>query len=63
MYLNNVFNVLRIAKILNLARKIVDKISRENIIAKVNRNKKKKSIKIVFDVQIIMQKNNASSYY
>jgi len=41
MHLNNAFNMLRIAKILNLARKIVDETLRENIITKVNCNKKK----------------------
>jgi len=54
MHSNNIFNVLRIAKMLNLARKIVGETSRKNIIAKVNRNKRKKSIKIIFDMQKIM---------
>jgi len=63
MYSNNVFNMLRVAKMLNLARKIADETLRENIIAKVDRNKRKKSIKIVFDVQKIMQRDNVLSYY
>jgi len=41
MHLDNAFNVLRIAKMLNLARKIIGEISHKSIIAKVNRNKKK----------------------
>jgi len=63
MHLNNAFNVLRVAKMLNLACKIVDEILRKDIIAKVDRNKRKKSIKIAFNVQKIMQRDNASSYY
>jgi len=47
MHLNNAFNVLRVAKMLNSTRKIVDEISREDIIAKVDCNEKKKLIKIV----------------
>jgi len=63
MHSNNVFNMLRIAKMLNLARKIVDEISRENIVTKVNCSERKKSIKIIFDIQKIMQRDNASNYY
>ncbi len=63
MYLNNVFNVLRIANILNLARKIEDEKLRKNIVAQVNRNEEKKSIKIAFNVQKIMQRDNVLSYY
>jgi len=55
--------MLRIAKMLNLARKTIDKTLRKNIIAKVNCNKKKKSIKTTFDMQKIIQRDNASSYY
>ncbi len=63
MYLNNVFNVLRIANILDLARKIEDEKLRKNIVAQVNRNEEKKSIKIAFNVQKIMQRDNVLSYY
>jgi len=41
MHLNNAFNILRIANILNLAYKTIDKKSRKSIIAKVNYNEKK----------------------
>jgi len=47
MHSNNVFNVLRIANILNLARKIKGKKLRKNIATQVNYNEKKKSIKII----------------
>jgi len=63
MYLNNIFNILCIANVLNIARKTTSEKSQENIIAKVNNNKKKKSIKTTFDMQKIMQRDNASSYY
>jgi len=63
MYSNNVFNILRVAKMLNLARKIADETLRKDIIAKVDLNKKKKSIKIAFDIQKIIQKDNVLSYY
>jgi len=63
MHSNNAFNVLNIAKILNLARKTIDKTSRENITTKIDRNKKKKSIKTTFNVQKIIQRDNALSYY
>jgi len=35
----------------------------KNIIAQINYNKEKKLIKIVFNIQKIMQKNNILSYY
>ncbi len=54
MYLNNAFNILRIANIFNLVRKIEDKKLRKNIIAQVNYNEEKKSIKIASSVQKIM---------
>jgi len=54
MHLSNAFNVLRIAKMLNLARKTIDKTSRKDIATKTNCNEKKKSIKIAFDMQKIM---------
>ncbi len=63
MHLNNAFNVLRIANILNLARKTRGEKLRKNIITQVDRNKEKKSIKITFSVQKIMQRNNVLSYY
>jgi len=63
MYSSNAFNVLRIAKMLNLARKIASEILRKNITTKVNCNKKKKLIKTIFNIQKIMQKDNTSSYY
>jgi len=53
---------LCVAKILNLACKIANETLREDITTKVNCNKKK-SIKIVFDMQKIMQRDNALSYY
>ncbi len=55
--------MLRIANILNLVRKTRDKKLRKNIIAQVDYNKEKKSIKIAFSVQKIMQRNNVLSYY
>ncbi len=55
--------MLHIANILNLARKIIDKKLQKNIITQVDCNKKKKSIKIAFNIQKIMQKNNILSYY
>jgi len=61
--LSNIFDILRVAKILNLARKIIDEILRENITTKVDRNERKKLIKITFNMQKIMQKDNVSSYY
>jgi len=39
---------------LNLARKIASETSRKNIATKIDRNEKKKSIKITFDIQKIM---------
>jgi len=63
MYSNNIFNILRVAKMLNLVRKIVNEILRENITTKVNRSEKKKSIKTTSNMQKIMQKDNISSYY
>ncbi len=54
MHSNNAFNILRIANILNLVRKIEDKKLRKNIIAQVDRNKEKKSIKIAFNMQKIV---------
>jgi len=50
MYLNNVFNVLCIANVLNIARKTTNEKSQKNIIAKINNSEKKKSIKITFDI-------------
>jgi len=55
--------MLRVVKMLNLARKTADEILRENITTKVNRNKKKKSIKTTFNMQKIIQRDNISSYY
>ncbi len=55
--------MLRIANILNLVRKTRDKKLRKNIIAQVDYNKEKKSIKIASSMQKIMQKNNVLSYY
>jgi len=63
MYSSNTFNILCIANVLNIACKTTNEKSRKNIIAKVNNNERKKSIKIVFDIQKIMQRNNVSSYY
>jgi len=63
MHSNNAFNILRVAKMLNLACKIASKILRKDITTKVNCNKRKKSIKIIFDVQKIMQRDNILSYY
>jgi len=45
---------LRIANILNLACKIVDKKLQKNIATQVNCNKKKKLIKIVSNIQKII---------
>jgi len=50
IYLSNIFNILRIANILNLAYKIEDKKLRKNIITQVNYNKEKKLIKIAFNI-------------
>jgi len=55
--------MLRIANILNLAYKTIDKKSRKSKIAKVNYNEKKQSIKITFDIQKIIQRDNVLSYY
>jgi len=55
--------MLRIAKMLNLARKITNKILRKNIATKVDCSKRKKTIKTIFNMQKIMQKNNVLSYY
>ncbi len=63
MHLSNAFNILRIANIFNLVYKTKDKKLRKNIIAQVNRNKEKKSIKIASNMQKIMQRNNVLSYY
>jgi len=63
MYSNNKFNVLCIANVLNTTRKTTSKKLRENIIAKVNNNERKKSIKTTFNVQKIMQKDNILSYH
>ncbi len=63
MYSSNAFNVLRIANILNLVRKTKDEKLRKNIVAQVNYNEEKKSIKIASNVQKIMQRDNALSYY
>jgi len=63
IYSSNAFNILCVAKILNLARKTIDETLRENIATKINCNKRKKSIKIVFDMQKIIQRDNILSYY
>jgi len=63
MYSNNIFNVLCIANVLNTTRKTTSEKSRENITTKVNNNERKKSIKITFNMQKLMQRDNASSYY
>jgi len=63
MYLSNAFNVLCIANVLNTVRKITSEKSRKNIITKVNNNERKKSIKTIFDMQKIMQRDNISKYY
>ena len=55
--------MLRIANILNLVYKIEDKKLRKNITTQINCNKKKKSIKIAFNMQKIIQRDNISSYY
>ena len=54
MYSNNIFNMLRIANILNLVQKTKDKKLRKNITTQVNCNKEKKLIKIIFNIQKIM---------
>jgi len=63
MYSSNIFNVLCVAKILNLARKIANETSCENITTKINCNEKKKSIKTTFNIQKIIQRDNVSNYY
>jgi len=63
MHSNNAFNILCIANVLNIARKIIDEKSRKNITTKVNNNKRKKVFKTTFNVQKIIQRDNASSYY
>jgi len=63
MHSSNTFNVLCIANVLNTTRKIVDEKLRKDITTKVNNNKRKKSIKTTFNVQKIMQRDNALSYY
>ena len=63
MYSNNIFYMLRIANILNLVRKIVDKELRKNIATQVNCNKEKKLIKTISNMQKIMQKDNILNYY
>ncbi len=55
--------MLRIANILNLVRKIVDKELRKNIATQVNCNKEKKLIKTISNMQKIMQKDNILNYY
>jgi len=55
--------MLRIAKMLNLARKTIGETSRENITTKIDRNEKKKSIKTTFNMQKIIQRDNVSNYY
>ncbi len=55
--------MLYIANILNLAYKIENKKLQKNITTQVNYNKEKKSIKIVFNIQKIMQRNNILNYY
>ncbi len=54
---------MRITNILNLVFKIIDKKLQENIVAQVNYSKKKKLIKIVSNIQKIIQKDNILSYY
>jgi len=63
IYSNNIFNILYIANMLNLACKIVGKKLQKNIIAQINCSKEKKLIKIASNIQKIMQKNNILSYY
>ena len=63
MHSDNVFNILCITNILNLACKTEDRKLRENITTQINYNKEKKSIKITSSMQKIMQKNNILSYY
>ncbi len=62
MYLSNTFNILYIANISNLVCKIKDKKLQKNIITQVNCNQKK-LIKIISNVQKIMQRDNILSYY
>ncbi len=47
---------MHIANILNLACKIADKKLQNNIIAQINCNKEKKSIKTISNIQKIIQK-------
>ncbi len=63
MYLNNAFNILYIANILNLVCKIEDKKLRKNIATQIDYNKEKKSIKTTSNMQKIIQRNNMLSYY
>ncbi len=63
MHSDNVFNILCITNILNLACKTEDRKLRENIVTQIDCNKEKKSIKTVSDIQKIMQRDNVSSYY
>lgn len=51
-----------IINIFNLTCKIAIEKLQKNIIAKINYNKKK-SIKTIFNIQKIMQKNNILTYY
>jgi len=54
IYLSNTFNILRIANIFNLVRKIEDKKLQKNIAIQINCNKEKKSIKIASSIQKII---------
>jgi len=55
--------MLCIANVLNIARKTIDEKSRKNITTKVSNNEKKKLIKTTFNVQKIIQRDNALNYY
>ncbi len=52
--MNNIFNILYIANILNLVCKIADKKLQKNIAIQINYNKEKKLIKIVSNIQKII---------
>jgi len=54
MHSSNVFNILRIANILNSTRKTTNKKSQKNITTKVNYSERKKSIKTIFNMQKII---------
>jgi len=63
IYPNNIFNILRIANMLNLVCKTENRKLQKNITIQINCSREKKSIKTVSSIQKIIQRDNILNYY